>query len=54
MDIQVNKTDHNEQTKPYSRPTLVIYGTVQELTKSVGIHGMPDSNPQPPAIKTTL
>jgi hypothetical protein len=55
MAIKADETDHNERRKPYSRPTLTIYGTVQELTKSVGIHGMPDSSPVPPFnIKTTF
>jgi hypothetical protein len=29
--------------KPYSKPTLTVYGTVRELTKSVGSRGQLDS-----------
>jgi hypothetical protein len=32
-----------EPKKPYSKPTLTLYGTVRELTKSVGTHGSGDS-----------
>jgi len=28
--------------KPYVSPKLTIYGTVQELTKRIGIHGNRD------------
>ena len=31
-----------ELKKPYSKPTLTVYGTVRELTKSVGGRGNPD------------
>lgn len=33
--------------KPYSTPTLTIYGTVQELTKTVGSRGTPDGGTFP-------
>jgi hypothetical protein len=36
------QTDNNKQEKPYSKPTLTIYGKVQELTKSVARNGMGD------------
>jgi hypothetical protein len=49
------KDVQNIEAKPYVAPTLVHYGTVIELTKSVGIHGLPDSSPVPPnQIRTTL
>lgn len=31
-----------EPKKPYSKPTLTVYGTVRELTQATGIHGSPD------------
>jgi hypothetical protein len=36
------QTDNSKREKPYSRPTLTIYGKVQELTKSVGPNGKAD------------
>jgi hypothetical protein len=36
------QTDYNKQEKPYSKPTLTIYGKVQELTKTVAMNGMND------------
>jgi hypothetical protein len=43
-----------EPRKPYSKPTLTVYGTVRELTKSVGQHGPRDNGTHPPAIKSHL
>jgi hypothetical protein len=31
-----------EPKKPYSKPTLTLYGTVRELTQRVGAHGTGD------------
>jgi len=31
-----------EAKKPYSKPTLTVYGTVRELTQSVGVNGNRD------------
>jgi hypothetical protein len=42
-----------EPKKPYSKPTLTIYGTVRELTQSVGIHGTRDGGP-PGATRTGI
>lgn len=28
--------------KPYSSPAITVYGTVQELTKKIGLGGNPD------------
>jgi hypothetical protein len=36
------KTDGGKKGKPYSKPTLVIYGGVRELTKTLGAHQMSD------------
>jgi hypothetical protein len=48
------KNVQNGRGKPYVAPKLVNYGTVLELTKSVGLHGMPDSGGTGSQIKTTL
>ena len=42
-----------EPKKPYSKPTLTVYGTVWELTRSVGTHGKSDSG-RPPRFKTAF
>jgi hypothetical protein len=36
-----------EPKKPYYSPILKIYGTVQELTKKVGVHGTSDGGTNP-------
>ncbi len=36
------KTVKREPKKPYSKPTLTVYGTVQELTQSQGFAGQSD------------
>jgi hypothetical protein len=38
---------HSGSKKPYSKPTLTIYGTVQEITKALGINGGKDSGIKP-------
>jgi hypothetical protein len=40
--------------KPYSAPKLVVYGTVRELTQTVGTSGHPDGGKKPKShgIKT--
>jgi len=38
--------------KPYTKPTLTVYGTVTELTQKVGLHGNLDRGIIPPHIKT--
>jgi hypothetical protein len=35
--------------KPYSTPTLTVYGTVRELTQTVGLRGQPDGGIMPRA-----
>jgi hypothetical protein len=37
--LQMDKVIRREPKKPYSKPTLTTYGTVRELTQSVGTHG---------------
>jgi hypothetical protein len=36
-----------ETKKPYSKPTLTVYGTVRELTQSQGIRGHIDGGARP-------
>ena len=36
------KTVKRETKKPYSKPTLTVYGTVRELTQSQGVRGQSD------------
>jgi hypothetical protein len=36
------QTDYIKQERPYSKPTLTVYGKVQELTKTIGRMGMGD------------
>src|SRR5260370_9544204 len=42
------KTVKREPKKPYSKPTLTVYGTVQELTQSQGFAGQTDGGPRSP------
>lgn len=35
-----------EPKKPYSKPTLTVYGTVRELTESQGARGHRDGGPR--------
>jgi len=37
-----------EPKEPYSTPKLTIYGTIEHLTKAVGIHGDSDGPGSPP------
>jgi hypothetical protein len=39
--------------KPYTKPTLTVYGTVTELTQKVGLTGSLD-NGLPPHFKTQV
>jgi len=36
------KTVKREPKKPYSKPTLTVYGTVRELTQNLGSRGQID------------
>jgi hypothetical protein len=38
----MDKPAKPEPKKPYSKPTLTVYGTVRELTRSTGSSGTPD------------
>ena len=40
--------------KPYSKPTLTVYGTVRELTQKVGVHGSRDNGINPAQNKTSF
>jgi hypothetical protein len=37
--LLIDKIIKREPKKPYSKPTLTLYGTVRELTQSVGTRG---------------
>ena len=41
----MDKPAKQERKKPYSKPTLTVYGTVRELTQTVGVHGTVDGGP---------
>jgi hypothetical protein len=44
-----------EPKKPYSKPTLTLYGTVRELTQKIGQSGNTDGGRIPPTkIKTNF
>src|ERR1700687_1772808 len=44
-----------EPKKPYSKPTLTLYGTVRELTQKVGQTGNTDGGTFPPTkVKTNF
>ena len=47
----MGKPVKRETKKPYSQPTLTVYGTVRELTQKVGIRGTADGG-RPGANKT--
>lgn len=48
------KMDGNKPVKPYSKPTLTIYGKVEELTQAVGRVGQVDGGSIPGRPKTTV
>ena len=44
-----------EPKKPYTKPTLTVYGTVRELTKKVGRTGRTDGgNPRSGKFRTAI
>jgi hypothetical protein len=43
-----------ELKKPYSAPSLIIYGTVQELTKTTGLRGSRDGGTSRTMFKTRM
>ena len=38
----MGKPVKREEKKPYSKPTLTVYGTVRELTQRIGVRGNRD------------
>jgi hypothetical protein len=48
------ETDSGKQTRPYLRPTLAIYGKVEELTKANNSIGGQDSGNQDPRKRTGM
>ena len=49
----MGKPAKREPKKPYSKPSLTVYGTIRELTQSVGTHGTRDAG-IPPHFKTQV
>jgi hypothetical protein len=49
----MDKPVEREAKKPYSPPTLVLYGTVRQLTQHVGTHGQTDRPPRTPTHNKT-
>lgn len=49
----MNKPVKLEAKKPYSPPTLTLYGTVRQLTLNMGIHGQTDHLPRNPTHNKT-
>jgi hypothetical protein len=43
-----------EPKKPYSKPTLTVYGTVRELTRSISTAGTPDGGRVAGSTRTAL
>jgi hypothetical protein len=41
------ETDIGMQVRPYSKPTLTVYGKVQDLTKANFTSGSPDGGADP-------
>jgi hypothetical protein len=50
----MGKLKKPEPKKPYSKPTLTLYGTVRELTQQTGITGMRDGGLSLAANKTNV
>ncbi len=48
----MGKPVKREPKKPYSKPTLTVYGNVRELTQTVGRGGRPDGGRGARANKT--
>jgi hypothetical protein len=46
------KPVERDNKKPYSSPMITVYGTVEELTKKVGIKGNSDGGRSSQANKT--
>jgi hypothetical protein len=49
----MGKAVKREEKKPYSKPTLTVYGTVRELTQRVGGRGNHDRRGGNPARNKT-
>jgi hypothetical protein len=49
----MNRPTKPEPQEPYSAPELTIYGTIEQLTKAVGMHGPTDGG-SPPTNRTQV
>jgi hypothetical protein len=47
------KPTTGEPKKPYSPPTLTVYGTVQQLTQAVSLKGAADTHPTGFRVRTS-
>ena len=43
----MDKSDKQGVRKPYSSPELIVYGTVEDLTRNVGVMGNADGGGPP-------
>ncbi len=50
----MHKPVKREPKKPYSKPTLTVYGTVRELTQGTGQNGRRDGSRNPNKFATHL
>jgi len=48
----MGKAVKREEKKPYSKPTLTVYGTVRELTQRTGRNGKADGGRSARANRT--
>jgi hypothetical protein len=48
----MGKAVKREEKKPYSKPTLTVYGTVRELTQRAGRNGKADGGRSARANRT--
>ena len=49
----MNRPTKPEPKEPYSTPKLTIYGTIEQLTKAVAVHGSMDGG-SPPTNRTQV
>jgi hypothetical protein len=50
----MDKAERPEPKKPYTPPVLTVYGTVRDLTRSVGTHGSLDGGTFPAPFRTAV
>jgi hypothetical protein len=50
----MGKPEKLEPRKPYTKPTLTVYGTVRELTQNTGSSGQRDGGVAPGGTRTNI